>query len=77
MAKVVESNKLILFNYMIKNNNNKQVFFFKWSLWYGQKKLFTKKNQEDQFYNLMLNDVFEVKNLKGTKKTTRVSISNP
>jgi hypothetical protein len=28
MAKVVESNKLILFNYMIKNNNNKQVFFF-------------------------------------------------
>jgi hypothetical protein len=27
MAKVTESNKLILFNYMIKNNNNKQVFF--------------------------------------------------
>jgi hypothetical protein len=53
---------------MIKNNNNKQVFFFKWSWWYGQKNLFTKKNHESQFHNSMLNDVFEVKNLKGIKK---------
>ena len=27
MAKVMQYNKLILFNQMIKNNNNKQVFF--------------------------------------------------
>jgi len=35
-----------------------------------KKNYLSKKNHEDQFHNSMLNGVFEVKNLKGTKKNS-------